>query len=187
MALPGLRVAVAGSPQGAYSLLRAAIRSNDPVVFYEHKGLYGRKGPVQRGQIAPLGKAAVERDGSDITIVATLLMLQRALAAAEQLAQEGIHAEVIDLRWLNPLDMDSVSSSVGRTGRLLVVEEQPHVAGWGATVISRLAMAGPALKSAPRAVSMPDDLPVSYSPPLEDAILPSTERIAEAARASVRG
>jgi acetoin:2,6-dichlorophenolindophenol oxidoreductase subunit beta len=182
MALPGLRVAVAGSPQSAYSLLRAAIRLDDPVLFFEHKGLYARKGPVVRGQIAELGKAETVRAGSDVTIVATLMMVQRALAAAESLAGEGIDAEVIDLRWLNPLDMDTVDASVARTGRLVVVEEQPHPAGWGATVISRLATAGTSFKAPPRAVSLPDDLPISYSPPLEDEILPSPERIADAVR-----
>lgn len=185
MALPGLRVAVAGTPQAAYSLLRTAIRSNDPVLVFEHKGLYARKGPVRRGELADLGKAEVLREGSDVTVVATLLMVQRALAAAESLTSEGIEAEVIDLRWLNPLDMATVHSSVAKTGRLVVVEEQPHAAGWGATVISRLATAEATYKSPPRAVSLPDDLPIAYSPPLEDAILPSPEGIADAVRAAI--
>ena len=187
MALPGLRVAVAGSPQAAYSLLRTAIRLDDPVLFFEHKGLYGRKGPVQRGQLAEVGKAEVARAGTDVTIVATLMMVQRALAAADALAQEGIEAEVIDLRWLNPLDLESVTASVGRTGRLLVVEEQPHPAGWGATIISRLSQAGVQLEAPPRAVSLPDHLPIAYSPPLEDEILPSPERISDAVRAVLQG
>ena len=187
MALPGMRVAVAGSPQGAYSLLRAAIRSNDPVLLYEHKGLYGRKGPVRRGEIAELGKAETVRQGRDVTLVATLMMVQRSLAAAEALARDGVEAEVIDLRWLNPLDLGAVRDSLSRTGRLVVVEEQPHPAGWGATVVSRLAMEGAAFRTPPRAVSLPDDLLIPYSPPLEDEMLPSPERIAEAARASVKG
>ncbi len=185
MAQPGLRVVTASSPGSAYELLRAAIRENNPVLFHEHKGLYGRKGLVRRGAVAELGRAAVLREGSDVTILATLLMVERSLAAAEQLAADGIDAEVIDLRWVRPLDMDAVSASVRKTGRLLVAEEQWHEGGWGASVISRLAQDGMAWRAAPRAVSLPHDVLIPYSPPLEDAVLPSTERIAEAARAQV--
>jgi acetoin:2,6-dichlorophenolindophenol oxidoreductase subunit beta len=120
-----------------------------------------------------------------VTIVATLLMVERALAAAETLAAEGIEAEVVDLRWIRPLDLSTVSASVGKTGRLVIAEEQVHAGGWGATIVSELTMAGQTWRSAPRAVSLPDDLPIPYSPPLEDEIIPSAERIADAARAAV--
>ena len=187
MGLPGLRVCTASSPGAAYDLLRAAIRENNPVIFHEHKGLYSRKGVVRKGgPPAAVGRAAIVRDGRDVTIVATLMMVERALAAAAVLEAENISAEVIDLRWVRPLDMVTVTASVRRTGRVVIVEEQVHAGGWGATVISELAMAGIPLRSAPRAVSLPADICVSYSPPLEDAILPSAERIAEAARAAVR-
>ncbi len=188
LGLPGLRVATAGTPDSAYSVLRAAIRSNDPVLFFEHRGLYGRKGQVRRGDdnIAPVGPSATLREGSDVTIVATLLMLDRSLAAAEQLAAEGIDAEVIELRWLRPLDTDSVRRSVEKTGRLLVVEEQVHVAGWGATLISKLTMGGLAWKTLPRAISLPDHMPIPYTPELEDAVIPSAEAIAEGARATLK-
>jgi pyruvate dehydrogenase E1 component beta subunit len=186
MSQPGMRVVTASSPGAAYELLRAAIRDDNPVLFHEHKGLYGRKGPVQRGAIAEVGKAAVLREGTDVTVVATLLMVERALAAADQLAADGISAEIIDLRWVRPLDLDTVRASVARTGRLLVVEEQWHEGGWGATIISHLAQEGAALKAPPRAVSLPYDLLIPYSPPLEDAILPSADAIAEAARAQAR-
>jgi pyruvate dehydrogenase E1 component beta subunit len=186
MGLPGLKVATAGTPASAYSVLRAAIRDDDPVLFFEHKGLYGRKGEVALGDaaIAPIGKAAVLRAGEDVTIVSTLLMTDRSLAAAAALAEEGISAEVIELRWLRPLDHDTIVESVTRTGRLLIVEEQVHAAGWGATVVSELVMRG-ALPQRIAAVSMPDDLLVSYSPTLEDAIVPSVERITSEARAVV--
>jgi pyruvate dehydrogenase E1 component beta subunit len=184
MAQPGLRVATASSPGAAYELLRAAIADGNPVLFHEHKGLYGRKGPVRRGAVADIGKAAVLREGTDVTIVATLLMVERALAAAETLAQEGIEAEVIDLRWVRPLDLETVATSVGKTGRLVIAEEQWHEGGWGATLISELAQRGTAWKSAPRAVSLPHDVLIPYSPPLEDEVVPSPERIAEAARAA---
>lgn len=187
MGQPGLRVAAASSPGAAYAILGAAIADNNPVLVHEHKGLYARKGMVTRGEVAEVGRAAVLRQGRDVTIVATLLMVERALKAAETLAAEGIEAEVIDLRWLRPLDLPTVRSSVERTGRLVVAEEQVHAGGWGATIISELVMGGQAFRVAPRAVSMPADLLVPYSPPLEDEIIPSADAIAEAARAAVRG
>ena len=185
--LPGLRAVAASSPGAAYGLLRTAIRQDDPVLFFEHKGMYGRKGPVFRGDVAlpEVGKAAVVRPGRDVTIVATLLMVERALKAAELLAAEGIEAEVIDLRWLAPLDEATVSHSVLKTGRLVIAEEQYHVAGWGATLISRLTIGGLPWRARPRAVSLIDDLPIPFSPPLEDAVVPSAERIADATRGAV--
>jgi pyruvate dehydrogenase E1 component beta subunit len=187
MGLPGLKVATAGTPGSAYSVLRAAIRSNDPVLFFEHKGLYGRKGPVVRGDdgISALGDAAVLREGSDVTIVATLLMLDRALVAAEQLASEGIDAEVVELRWLRPFDVASVQASLAKTKRLLIAEEQVHVAGWGASLISELTLRGWRWDNAPHVVSLPDHLLIPYSPSLEDALIPSADRIAAEARAAV--
>ncbi len=186
MHLPGLRVVTAATPGSAYELLRAAIRDNNPVIFHEHKGLYGRKGPVERGAIAPIGRAGVLRPGRDVTIVATLLMVERSLQAAAALVDEGIDAEVIDLRWVRPLDVETVRASVERTGRLVIVEEQVHAGGWGATLISELTMGGVSWRRPPRAVSLPPDLPVPYSPPLEDALLPSVGAISAAARAACR-
>jgi pyruvate dehydrogenase E1 component beta subunit len=185
IAQPGMRIAVAGSPGAAYELLRAGIRSNDPVLVHEHKALYGRKGPVRRGAIAEIGRAAVLREGTDVTIVASLMMVERAVSAAGSLAAEGISAEVIDLRWVRPLDMVTIGGSVAKTGRLVIAEEQWHEGGWGATIISELAQAGQAWKAPPRSVSLPHDLLVPYSPPLEDEMLPSADRIAAAAREAV--
>lgn len=187
MGLPGLRVVTAATPAAAYSLLRAAIRDDNPVIFHEHKGLYGRKGALVRGQIAEIGRAEVLREGDDLTILATMLMVHRSLEAAETLATMGIEAEVIDLRWIRPLDMNTVRRSVGRTGRLLVVEEQVHNGGWGATITSRLAQEGTGWRSAPRSVSLPDHLLVPYSPPLEDEMIPSAEAVVAAASAMCGG
>jgi acetoin:2,6-dichlorophenolindophenol oxidoreductase subunit beta len=186
--LPGLKIAAASSPSSAYGLLRAAIRDDNPVLFFEHKGLYGRKGPVVRSEagIAKVGKARVLRSGQDVTIVATLLMADRVMAAGEKLAADGFDVEVIDLCWLRPLDIGAIARSVGKTGRLIVVEEQVHAGGWGATVISELAMAGTAWKAPPRAVSMLDDVLVPYSPPLEDQVIPSIDRITEVVRRVLR-
>jgi pyruvate dehydrogenase E1 component beta subunit len=186
MQMPGLLVVTASSPAAAYGLLRTAIRSDDPVLFLEHKGMYGRKGAVDRAAPLPeVGRAEIVRSGADVTIVATLLMVPRALEAAEMLAGEGIEAEVIDLRWIAPLDLDTIRESVLRTDRLVIAEEQVHLGGWGASVISLLAQEGLPENTIPRAVSMPN-VPIAYSPPLEDAAIPSAERIADAARALVR-
>ncbi len=187
--LPGLKVATASSPQAAYAVLRAAIRDDDPVLFFEHKGLYGRKAPVKQGdaEIAPVGRATVLRPGGDVTVLSTLLMADRSLAAAALLAEDGIDVELIDPTWLRPLDLEAISASVEKTGRLLVVEEQVHAGGWGATVISRLAASGVPFAAPPRALSLPENLLVPYSPPLEDALLPTTESIAAAVRELVAG
>jgi len=185
MALPGLKVVTAGTPDSAYSLLRAAIRDDDPVLFFEHRGLYGRKAPVDRSEsnVAEVGKARVVNEGTDVTIVATLMMLDRALQAAMRLQEgEGISAEVVDLRWLRPLDEETVQRSLARTGRLVIVEEQLHDAGWGASLVSRLARSGSLPVGSTRVLSLPDHLLVPYTPLLEDALVPSVEKIVESAR-----
>jgi pyruvate/2-oxoglutarate/acetoin dehydrogenase E1 component len=175
--LPGLYVCSAGTPGAAYSVLRAAIQNRNPVLFFEHKGLYGRKGPVRRGGVAEFGKAEVVREGADATILTTLLMTERSQAAARQLADEGVNVEVIDMRWLRPLDLATVRESLDKTGRLLVVEEQVHAASWGATVISRLTMEGRQWAKPPQALSVSDELLIPYSPPLEDESIPGVEQI----------
>ena len=186
--LPGLKVATAARPATAYGVLRAAIQDDDPVLFFEHKGLYGRKGQVELGDggILPVGKAGVLRKGSDVTVVATLLMADRAVTAADTLANEGISAEVVELRWLRPIDWDTIIESVSKTGRLLVVEEQVHPGGWGAAVISELTMRG-APMAPPQALSLPDDLLIPYSPPLEDAIIPGVDAIVARIRSALEG
>ena len=119
-----------------------------------------------------------------MTVVSTLLMADRSVAAADALAADGISAEVVELRWLRPLDYDTIVESVSKTGRLLVVEEQVHAAGWGATVISELTMRGVPM-ARPAALSLPDDLLISYSPTLEDAIVPGVDAIAARIRSTV--
>jgi len=183
MALPGLKVATAATPAAVYSVLRAAIRHDDPVLCFEHRGLYTRVGDVQLGEagIGRVGSAEVSRTGSDLTVISTMLMTDRALQAAELLAPEGLSVEVIELRWLRPLDLTTVIDSVTKTGRLLVVEEQVHAAGWGATVISELVLGGVEM-ARPSAISLADDVLIPYSPPLEDKIVPSVELIAQRIR-----
>ena len=127
--------------------------------MYNLKGLVDREAPLPA-----VGRAEIVRSGADVTIVATLLMVPRALEAAEALAAEGIDAEVIDLRWITPLDIDTIRESVSRTDRLVVVEEQVHLGGWGATLISLLAQEGLPENTMPRAVSLPN-YPLAFSPP----------------------
>ena len=175
----GLRIAAAGSPQSAYGLLRTAIRENNPVVVYEHKAMHMVKGRVVRGDgdLPEIGKAAVVRQGADVTVVGSLLMVHRALAAAEQTAREGIDAEVIDIRWVYPLDIETIRASVAKTGRLVIAEEQYHDGGWGASVISSLTIGGTGWQAPPVVVGMPR-VPISHSPLIEDQMIPGVERIA---------
>lgn len=180
MGLPGLQVATASSPGAIYRILRSAIRSENPTLVIEHKALLNRKGPVVREapEAGTIGQARVLRQGADATVVATLMMAARAVEAAEALAADGIDLEVIDLEWIRPLDVDSVQESVARTGRLVVVEEQHHAGGWGATLISNLAQRGQQLRTPPRVVGIDEAMLVPYSPELEDAVIPGVERIA---------
>jgi acetoin:2,6-dichlorophenolindophenol oxidoreductase subunit beta len=184
MDLAGLHVASAGTPAGIYATLRAAIRSPDPTLVIEHKGLFNAKGEVPRGvaHVGEVGKAAVLRRGADVTVVATLMMAARALRAADTLAAEGLDVEVIDLRWIRPLDVPCVAESVARTGALVVAEEQQHHGGWGATLISELVRAGTPWRIAPAVVGIDDGVLIPYAPELEDRVIPSPERIAQACR-----
>jgi pyruvate/2-oxoglutarate/acetoin dehydrogenase E1 component len=175
--IPGLKIVAPSTARDAKSLLKASIRDDNPVVFLEHKRLYSIKGePAPDGELAPLGRAAIVRDGSDLTIVSAMKGVHDALAAAEQLSIDGIDVEVIDLRTLRPLDRDTVIESVKRTNRLLVVEEGPRTGGWAAGVLGDLAEhALEYLDDVWRLTT--DDSPIPYSPPLEDRFLPSAERI----------
>ena len=143
--VPGLKIVVPGTVEDLYGLLRSAIRDDDPVLVFEHKNLFGVKGQLPAepddAYLVPIGSAAIVRPGTDITIVAAQQMRHRAVAAAEQLDGDGISAEVIDPRTLVPFDLDTVVESLGRTSRLLVVQEGPPDGGWGATLIARVSCA----------------------------------------------
>jgi acetoin:2,6-dichlorophenolindophenol oxidoreductase subunit beta len=179
MGEPGLKLVAPSTPADAYALTRAAIQDPNPVVVFEHKALYARKGHRGENGAGGIGRAAVRRTGSDLTIVAALAMVEPALEAADALAGEGVSAEVIDLRSLRPLDSQAISESVARTKRLVVVEEGPPQGGYAAEVVAlAVECAGPA---AARRVTMPD-LPIPFAPSLEKAALPDAERVAAAAR-----
>ncbi|MGZ4807482.1 MAG: alpha-ketoacid dehydrogenase subunit beta, partial [Ilumatobacteraceae bacterium] len=140
MAVPGLKVVAPSTPADVVGLLAASVRDDNPVLFFEHKSLFATKGEVPSGELVDtLGTAKVLRQGKDCTIVALALMVPRALAAAEVLSSRGIEATVIDLRCLVPLDTLTILSSVGETGHLFTVEENPRLCGWGAEVVSIVA------------------------------------------------
>lgn len=186
MNFPGIKVVSPSTPLDMYGLLRGAIRENNPVFVLEHKGLYNIKGEVP-DDTAPmkLGEAKVVRQGSDVTIVASQLMLYRSLDAAEQLTKEGISCEVIDVRSFVPLDKATILHSLAKTNRLVVVEESPHQAGWGGDIASLAADEGVYWLAAPvKRVNMGTGL-IAYSPPLEDAVLPNIERIMCAVRSVI--
>jgi len=184
MPFPGLKIVAGSRPAEAHGLLKAAIRSDNPVVVIEHKGLLGQKGPVQEGEagLVRLDGPAVVRPGNAVTVVASLAMVSRACAAADALAEAGVEAEVMDLRILRPLNVGPIVESLARTGRLVLVEEQHRLGGWGAQVIADVLEQAPGvLKAPPKRVTLPDH-PLPFSPFLEDAALPSAERIVEAVR-----
>ena len=181
--VPGLKIAVPGSPADAYALLRAAVDDDDPVLFFEHKGMLNMKGelPDERPS-ARLGEAAVLREGADVTLVATQLVRVHAEEAAAAVGDEGTSVELIDPRTLAPLDMETINRSVEKTGRLVVAEESPAAGSWGATVIANvIATAFDTLDAQPALVAS-DETPVPYAGPLENAWIPNAERIADAIR-----
>ena len=179
MAIPGLKVVAPANPADMKGLLAAAIRDPDPVIVCEHKALFAEKGEVPDGaHVVPLGEAAVLREGADVTIVALAAMVPRALAAAERLdAEHGIDAEVIDLRTLIPLDAQTILRSVTKTSRLFTVEENPRVGGWGAEIVALVADEAFYSLDAPLVRITTPHIPLPSAPALEDAAVPSVERI----------
>jgi pyruvate dehydrogenase E1 component beta subunit len=184
MAIPGLKVVAPSTPADMVGLMAAAIRDPDPVIVCEHKALFAIKGEVPDGEhVERLGEARVVRPGSDCTIVALAAMVPRALEAAERLAAEdGISAEVIDLRSLVPLDAQAVLDSVGRTGRLFTVEENPRLCGWGAEIVSIVADEAFWGLEAPLVRITTPHIPLPASAVLEDLAIPSAARIVETVR-----
>jgi pyruvate/2-oxoglutarate/acetoin dehydrogenase E1 component len=181
--IPGLKIAFPSSPAEAKGLLKAAIRDPNPVIFLEHKRLYSVKGEAPPdGDVIPLGRARIAREGGDVTIVSIGKGVADALAAGEQLAAEGIGAEVVDLRTLRPLDVETVLESVARTNRILAVEEGPRTGGWASGLLGAVAEAG--LHDLDDAwIVATEETPVPYSPSLEDAFLPDTAKIVESVQA----
>ena len=181
--VPGLKIVVPATPADAYGLLRAAIRDPDPVLYFEHKHLFGTKGEVADSpSIVEIGKAEVVRPGKDVTLVATQLMRLRAVEAADVLAAEGIEVEVIDPRSLVPLDVATIGASLDRTNHLVVAQESSNDGSWGATLVARLMADHFESFDSPPLLVGGDDTPIPYAAPLEELWIPSVERIAEGVR-----
>jgi pyruvate/2-oxoglutarate/acetoin dehydrogenase E1 component len=186
MAIPGLKVVVPSTPRDMVGLFAAAVRDDDPVIVVEPKVLYATKGDVPDGDVVDrLGAATVVREGGDVTIAALGAMVPKAMQAAEELASDGLEAQVIDVRSLVPLDVATIADSVGRTGHLVTVEENPRLCGWGAEIASIVAeesfysLDGPIVR-----VTTPH-LPLPAADVLEDAAIPSVDRIVEGVHKAV--
>lgn len=180
-AVPGLKIVAPSNPADVVGLMASAVRSDDPVVFFEHKGLFSSKGePAPAEYVVPLGEAAIARAGSDVTIVALASTVPTSLAAAERLAADGVSCEVIDLRCLVPLDMRSVLDSVRRTSRLVIVEENPYQGGWGGTVASIVADEGFESLDAPIRRVAAAAVPLPFADALEDEVIPTVDKVVTA-------
>lgn len=178
MNVPGLKLVMPSTPYDAKGLLKASIRDDNPVVFFEHKRLYTMKGPVPESEyLIPLGKADVKKHGTDATIVATGLMVQRALAVAAKLEEKGISVEVVDPRSIRPLDSETILESVKKTGRAVIVHEAPKFGGFGAEVAGLVAEEAIEYVDAPIIRVTAPETPVPFSPPLETNYVPSEEKI----------
>ncbi len=194
--IPGLKVVAPATAYDAKGLLKSAVRDDNPVIMFEHKLLYGSKGPrTERGALSPvgevpdeeylvpIGKGIIRRAGQDVTIVGKLLTMYRALAAAEELAKEGIEAEVIDPRTLVPLDKELLLESVKKTGRLVIVEEDNLTGGWAADIAAIVAEEAFYWLDAPiKRVSAPD-VPPPFAPVMEQFYVPSAARVVAAVKA----
>lgn len=187
MHVPGLKIIVPSTPHDAKGLLISAIRDDNPKMFFEHKLLYGIKGPVPKEPYTiPFGVADVKAEGSDVTVVAVAYMVHEALKAADELKKEGISVEVIDPRTLVPFDKEMVFKSVRKTGRLVVVDEDYDRAGFASWVASLVADECFEYLDAPvKRVTTPN-VPIPFSPPLEREVLPNAERIIKAIKEVVR-
>jgi pyruvate/2-oxoglutarate/acetoin dehydrogenase E1 component len=186
MHTPGLQVAVPSTPYDAKGLLKTAIRGNNPVFFVEHKLLYPIKGMIpDEDCTAPFGVADVKREGKDVTIVATLYMVHKALAAAEQLNREGISAEVLDPRTLVPLDKTAIVKSVRKTGRLVIVSEDCKTAGVSAEIAGVVAEEALDYLDAPVKRVAEPDTPIPFSPSMEQFVIPNENSIVQAVRSII--
>ena len=175
--VPGLKIVTPATPGDAYSLLRAAIRDENPVLFLEHKNLYNVSGPIEDGNPPAIGRAVVVREGTDITFVASQQMRYRAVEAADLLAAKGISVEVVDPRTMVPFDIDTVAASLAKTNRLLCVQECSQGGSWGATMVAALVADHFDMFDAPPVLVGGDETPIPFAAELEAAWIPSADRI----------
>lgn len=184
---PGLEIVLPASPRDVKGLLKSAVASPNPTIFVDHVQLFEYRGEVPEGEeTIPFGQAEVKRAGSDVTVIATSLEVQRSLKVASELGREGIQVEVVDPRTLVPLDIGTLLGSVEKTGRLVIVDQSHRSCGVAAEIAARIVEEGfDKLKAPVRRVTAPD-VPIPFSPPLEDFVTPSERRIAEAIRSLLR-
>ena len=183
MNTPGLVVVCPTTPYEAKGMLISAIRSDDPVIYLEHKSLYNVKGEVPEEMYEiPLCQAEIEREGSDVTIVATQMMLEKAHKAAAELEKEGVQCEIIDLRTVFPYDKEAIKLSVAKTGRLVIAQEGPKCGGWGAEISAMINEDVFEYLRAPIKRSTSLDCPMPFAPNLEDYVLPQTDDLVKACR-----
>jgi pyruvate/2-oxoglutarate/acetoin dehydrogenase E1 component len=176
--VPGLKVAIPSTPSDAKGMLKTAIRDDNPVLFFGHQQLMHTKGPVpQEETLIPFGMADIKREGRDVTVVSYSLMVHKALKAGEELERQGIHIEVIDLRTLNPWDRKTVLKSVEKTGRLLIVHQANITSGFGAEIAATVAREGFESLIAPIHRLGALDVPVPFSPQLENFVIPNEQKI----------
>ena len=181
--IPGLKVVLPSTPRDARGLLKSAIRDDNPVIFIEHKLLYATKGPIPDGEyLVPLGEAEVKRPGKDATIVTVSHMVLKALRAADRLAGEGVDVEVIDLRSLFPLDLDAILRSVRKTNHAVIAHEACRRGGFGAELAAEIQEKAFDFLDAPVGRVGALDVPIPYSKPLEEFVIPSEDRIIAAVR-----
>jgi len=174
--IPGLKVVAPATASDAKALLKQSIRDENPVAFLEHKRLYSVKDPIGSEETLPLGKAAVVREGTDVTLASISKGVRDCLRAADELAERGVDAEVVDLRSLRPVDVSTVVSSVAKTNRVIAVEEGPMVGGWAANLVGMVAAEGLQELDDAWIIACPET-PIPYSPTLEDAYMPAEGRI----------
>ncbi len=176
--IPGVKTVMPGTPADAKGLMAAAVRDDNPVMYIEHKQLLGVPGEVPEGEyVVPLGKADIKREGSDITIVTWSWMLQKTLAAAEELAKKGISVEIVDPRTLVPLDKDAILKSVSKTGKLLIVHEEVITSGFGGEIAAIVGEEGFDYLDAPIKRLAAPFTPIPFAPILESAFIPSEDKI----------
>ena len=181
--IPGLKVVIPSNPADAKGLLKAAIRDDNPVIYFEHKGLFSMKGDVPEGEhLVEIGKARVDREGTDLTLVSWSMMMHHAAKAADKLAAEGISAELIDLRSVSPWDKEAVLKSVAKTGRLCVAQEAVKQGGFAAEVVSTVAEEGLEYLDAPVARVGAPFSPIPFARPLEQAYRVTADTIYDAVK-----
>lgn len=183
MHFPGLRVVLPSTPYDAKGLLKTAIRDDNPVMFFEHKGLYTVKGEIPEEEyLIPLGDADIKREGKDVTIIATAKMVYESLEAANELDKEGVDVEVIDPRSLIPLDKDKILKSVKKTNRIIIVSEDCMTAGFTAEIAAMISSEAFDYLDAPVMRLAELDTPIPFSPPLENYVIPNREKIVKAVK-----